>query len=89
MRLPPSPVLWPEGLSPITFPGDGGKNLSKHVAHILSFYINLPIGAVTMVMIAWLLPVPARRYIPLRQKLGEIDYLGGIFLITYFSGFSF
>lgn len=47
-----------------------------------SFYINLPIGAVTMLMIAFLLPVPARHHLSFRQKLAEIDYQGGIFLIA-------
>jgi hypothetical protein len=47
----------------------------------LSFYINLPIGAVTIFMIALLLPVPAQPKLSFRQKLVEIDYQGGIFLI--------
>jgi hypothetical protein len=65
--------------------GDGGTRLLiKPLVNynLFSFYINLPIGAVTAVMIAWFLPVPILRpVISLRQKLREIDYQGAIFLI--------
>ena len=48
-----------------------------------SFYINLPVGAVTIVIIWLLLPVPHQPLasLPLSQKLDEIDFLGAFFLI--------
>jgi hypothetical protein len=48
-----------------------------------SFYINLPIGAITIVTIAFLLPVPRQPLasLPLRQKFDEIDFLGAFFLL--------
>ena len=51
----------------------------------VSFYINLPVGAITIVTIAWLLPVPKQPLasLPLREKLSEIDYYGAVFFIPY------
>jgi len=48
-----------------------------------SFYINLPICAITIVTIALLLPVPHQPLasLPLRQKFDEIDFLGAFFLL--------
>jgi hypothetical protein len=51
----------------------------------ISFYINLPVGAITIATIAWLLPAPKQPLtsLPLREKLSEIDYYGAIFLVPY------
>jgi hypothetical protein len=48
-----------------------------------SFYINLPIGAVTLATIGFLLPVPHQPLasLPLREKISEIDYPGAFFFI--------
>jgi MFS family permease len=50
-----------------------------------SFYINLPIGAITIASIVLLLPVPHQPLtsLPLREKLSEIDYPGAFFLVPY------
>jgi hypothetical protein len=52
------------------------------LAHI-SFFINLPVGALAIVIILLLLPVPHQPLtsLPLRQKLEEIDFLGAFFLV--------
>ena len=50
-----------------------------------SFYINLPIGAITIATIAVLLPVPHQpmKSLPLKDKFDEIDFLGAFFLLPY------
>jgi hypothetical protein len=52
-----------------------------------SFYINLPIGAITIATIALLLPVPHQPMtsLPLKNKFDEIDFLGLFFLFPYVS----
>ena len=53
--------------------------------NINSFYINLPVGAITIVTIAFLLPVPKQPLaaLPLNKKFEEIDFLGAFFLLPY------
>jgi hypothetical protein len=62
--------------------GVGGTAISFPLANI-SFYINLPVGAITILIISLLLPVPRQPHasLSLRQKLEEIDFLGAFFLI--------
>ncbi|PSR90761.1 putative MFS aflatoxin efflux pump [Coniella lustricola] len=47
------------------------------------FYINLPFGGVAMVLIWWLLNIPTRKtqLVPTREKLGQLDFLGLLFLL--------
>lgn len=70
--------------SPNTSHGDGGIIFLIHKSDI-SFYINLPIGAITIFSIAFLLPVPHQPLtsLPLKDKFDEIDFLGLTFLLPY------
>lgn len=51
-----------------------------------SFYINIPIGAFSMLLIYLLLPVHPQSLasLPFRQKLDQIDFLGAMFFLPYF-----
>lgn len=85
MLLPLLPGLLQEAHLPSTSPGDGG--ITSRVFTITnSFYINLPIGAITIATIALLLPVPHQPLasLPLRQKFDEVDFLGAFFLLPYY-----
>jgi MFS family permease len=75
-------ILGANAVASIAGPLAGGA-FTEHVSWRWCFYINLPIGAVTMVMILCLLPVPEQPSLPIRQKLGEVDYQGAFFLIPY------
>jgi len=57
--------------------------ISAKVNFDCSFYINLPVGAITILTIALLLPVPQQPLasLPLRQKFDEIDFIGAFFLL--------
>lgn len=65
--------------------GGGGIIPSLFASDILSFYINLPIGAIAILTLAFLLPVPQQPLasLPLRRKFDEIDFLGAFFLLPY------
>lgn len=45
----------------------------------------MPIGAITIATIAFLLPVPKQPLakLPLKKKFDEVDYFGAFFLIPY------
>lgn len=66
--------------------GAGGTSPSHLTStNEFSFYINLPIGAVTIVTIAFLLPVPHQplKALPLKEKIAELDLLGAFFFLPY------
>ncbi|KAK1767504.1 putative multidrug resistance protein fnx1 protein [Phialemonium atrogriseum] len=46
------------------------------------FYINLPVGGVSMLMIYLFLHVKSNKEMPLAQKLRRIDYIGNILVIA-------
>jgi MFS family permease len=56
------------------------KKKIDHVTWRWSFYVNLPIGAVTISAIVFLLHIPRAKG-SLLQKLKRIDYLGTITIV--------
>jgi hypothetical protein len=70
---------------PNMYHGDGGNRPHSNDIDI-SFYINLPIGAITILTISFLLPVPHQPLVslPLNQKFEQIDFMGAFFLLPYF-----
>jgi hypothetical protein len=61
----------------------GGGGTTPFSIALRSFYINLPFGALTILVTWLLLPVPRQRNVPptLKEKFENLDLLGAIFLV--------
>ena len=67
-------------LLPLTVP----SVFTDHVSWRWCFWINLPLGAITLVVVAWCFPNPSGRHpdMTTRHKLEQIDFGGAALLVT-------